>query len=197
MSDKVTKSVTVLKGKVAELDLTPPLKADFKPDAQTAERSARINVKVSLPGEADKVVYEDAAATTVYPHDQMPWSTFGEKIAGAWITPQSPAIEDFIAAAKKRIPGGALVGADQGPTLPQVKAIYDELKARGMTYVLATMGSGGQHVRLPAESIKCDQRPLLRRRHPLRHAHGEDWLQALLGHAPRPRLRRVARGAAR
>ena len=153
ITEKLTKNETLLTGKTETLYLTPALKADFKPASQTAERNAQISIKVTT---ADgKSIFDDSRAVTVYPRDQFPRSELGTNTIAAWVTPQSPAMEDFMTAAKKRMKGGVLEG-NLGATMPQVKAIYDELKARGMTYVLQSdLGYGTpQHVRLPADAIK-------------------------------------------
>jgi hypothetical protein len=153
VTDKITKSHTVLKGRNDLVYLTPTLRADFSPQAQTAERTASVSVKVTT---ADgKVVFDDSSPVTVYPRDQFPRAEEGSNVIAAWVTPQAPAVEDFIASAKKRAEGGKLDGS-YAATLPQVKVIYDELHARGMTYVLQTdFGYGSaQHVRLPVDSIR-------------------------------------------
>jgi hypothetical protein len=53
---------------------------------------------------------------------------------GAWVTPNSPAIEQFLTAAKARAPQQSF-GGRYSASLPQVKAMFDELKSTGVTYV--------------------------------------------------------------
>jgi hypothetical protein len=66
------------------------------------------------------------------------------------------AIDAFLASAKARAPGKNFVG-EQGATVPQVQAIFDELKARGVTYVMdpdvTAETSFVQRTRLPAEVL--------------------------------------------
>src|SRR5690606_23575367 len=133
---------------------TPPLTASFNPGKLQAERIAQVNVRVTLTGVGDsgtgsRVVFDESIGTKLFPRDQLPLAT--NKFIPAWITPQAPAIEELLAAAKKRAPKSTLPGA-LGPTLPQMRALYDELKARGMSYVLVTNFGldAAQHTRLPA-----------------------------------------------
>lgn len=150
VTDRVTRTVNLLKGGHQQVDLTPPLKADFKPATQQAERKAQVQVRVSRDGTP---VFEESIDTRLFPRDQLPLRHL-DRIP-AWVTPQAPEVEALLTAAKKRAPGGNLGGSYE-PTVPQIKALYDELKARGMSYVLVTnFGLGNaQHVRMPADTIK-------------------------------------------
>jgi len=154
VTDKVSKTVTLLKGKSDEIRLTPPFKADFTPASQRAERGAHIAIKITQV-DTDKVVFDQTYATKIFPRDQVPAALYDWDVVGAWITPQAHIVEEFMKDAKKRHPKRTLSGSFD-PTIEQVKALYEELKARGMSYVLVTnFGAGAaQHVRLPAESIK-------------------------------------------
>src|SRR5262249_12434773 len=93
VTDKFTKSVSVLKGKFEVVPATPPLKADFKPSMQRDERTTQMNVKVTLPGEGDKVVYEESLPVKLFPRDKFPLDR--PEYIGAWVTPQTKLVEDF------------------------------------------------------------------------------------------------------
>jgi hypothetical protein len=150
ITDRTTRTVNVLQGGHERVALTPPLATDFQPAAQQAERNAQVSLRVTL---ADgKIVFDETIKTRLYPRDQLPLAD--NAFIPAWITPQAPAVEALLSAAKKRAPAQALPGK-LAPTLPQVKALYDELKARGMSYVLVTnFGVDDfQHTRLPADTI--------------------------------------------
>jgi hypothetical protein len=154
VTEKATKTVALSTGKSADVSFTPPLRSDFKPADVVASRSEQVNVKVSIEGDKEKVVYDDSESLTIYPRDVISWAGPVDLIA-AWVTPQAPGMEEFMTAAKKRAPRGALPGS-LGATVPQVKAIYDELKARGFSYVLVnSLGAASlQPVRLPEQSLK-------------------------------------------
>ena len=153
VTDKMSKNETLLHGKTDVMLLTPPLRADFKPATQSAVRPSQVTVKVT--DGAGKLLFEDARPISVFPRDQFPMEEQGPDAIAAFVTPQIPAVEDFMAAAKKRVPDGKLGGVT-APTVPQVKAIYDELHARGMSYVLVTdFGyDAPQHVRMPADALR-------------------------------------------
>ena len=154
VTDRFVKNLNVLDKGQEVVEVTPPLRADFHPSAQQAERNSQVSIKVTLPGENGKVVYEDSLEVKVFPRDQLPMAMDPNFVA-AWVTPQAPEVEELMTAAKKRAPGGSLEGR-LGATVPQVKALYEELKARGMSYVLVTnFGAGlAQHARLPADTIR-------------------------------------------
>jgi len=75
---------------------------------------------------------------------------------GAWITPNARAVEQFLSTSKTRAPGGKFVG-HYGPSVPQVRAMFDELKASGVSYVLDPTVSSEvgiiQRTRLPSEVL--------------------------------------------
>jgi hypothetical protein len=75
---------------------------------------------------------------------------------GAWIVSNDKAVEAFITEAKAKVEGHAFVG-EQGPTAPQVKALFDALKARGVSYVMDPSVTSTQHfvqrTRLPGEVL--------------------------------------------
>lgn len=153
ITDKFTKNVSVLKGKFEVVEITPPLKADFKPAEQRDERQSQINVKVTLPGENDKNVYEESTPVKLMPRDRFPFSH--QEFIGAWVTPQSKLVEKFLEDAKKRLPAGASFSGFQAPSVPQVKAIFEELKARNFSYVMIpTLGAEpDQYIRLPGDTL--------------------------------------------
>ena len=162
VASPVVKHVVVLKHKLEHFGITPTLLTTFASDSITSPRRVQLDIKVS---EGTDVVYEQSAALVVLPHDYLP--TF-EKIgadtrrpmiqnAGAWVTPNDPAVETLLSDAKKRLVGHQAFSGPQSATLPQVQAIYDELKARGVSYVMDPLINSdnflGQRTRLPAQVI--------------------------------------------
>lgn len=157
VTDRFVKTVPILNKKSEHLDATPPLKADFKPAEQRSERPGQVSVKVTLLGDKEKVVYDESLPTRIFPRDQLPLAQRAAKaFSVAWVTPQAKAIETFMTNAKQRLPAGTAMAGVLGPTLPQVRAIFDELKSRGFSYVLVTDfgASNAQHARLPTETLE-------------------------------------------
>src|SRR5262249_1760395 len=145
------KTVNILKDKTETLAITPPLAAGYALGSLTAEKTSTVNVKVTNDG---KEVYNESLPTKLFPRDQLPLAQ-NLAFSGPWVTPQSPVVEELLTSAKKRHPSGKLAGSFE-PTMPQMKALFEELKARGMSYVLVTdFGAGtAQHARLPADTIR-------------------------------------------
>jgi hypothetical protein len=142
-----TQTVSVLKGAVETLHLSPPLKADYNVAALRADAPAQLVLKVTrTDGPKETVVYEQSHEVTLMPRDTLPLARFYDRdhalmrwtpeFLGAWMTPNAKAIEEFLTAAKKRLPKGQSFSGAQSATLPQVKALYDELHERGMSYVM-------------------------------------------------------------
>ena len=167
LTDKVARSVTLLAGKEREvMTIVPPLKVDFDISAIRSEKPAQVTVKVTeQTKEGDKLISEESIPVKLLPRDYLPtYRKLGadatkmtpQNIA-AWITPNAKPIDGFLATAKKRHPKGSFVG-EQGPTVPQVKALFDELKSRGVTYVMdPTVNTdlvATQRTRLPAEVLE-------------------------------------------
>lgn len=82
---------------------------------------------------------------------------------GAFVTPNAPAVMEFLRIAADRHPDKMLVGyqGEQSGVEPQVKAIFDALKSdAGITYVNSLIafspeeGAANQRVRLPRESLE-------------------------------------------
>lgn len=81
---------------------------------------------------------------------------------GAFVTPNAPAVMEFLRTAADRHPDKMLAGYQGDPSgvTPQVKAIFEALKAdAGITYVNSLIafspedGAANQRVRLPRESL--------------------------------------------
>jgi hypothetical protein len=167
VTQRSSRSVTLLKSNKREvLRLAPPLKADFDITKIRSEMPAQLAVKVTEldPQNGDRVLLDETAQVVLLPRDALPLRSFlgtdhqtqtFENIA-AWVTPNDKAIDPFLAEAKKLHPKKMFVG-EQADTVSQVKAIYDALKARGVTYVMdptvATDLIFVQRTRLPAEVL--------------------------------------------
>lgn len=143
----------------------PPLKMDFDPGKVRGPRPAQLALKITeLSKAGDKVIIDETLPIEVLPRDYLPLKrkvgadsmvpTFG--YMGAWLTSNDPAIDAFLTKAKERAPGRNFVG-EQGPTIPQVKALFDELKSRGVSYVMDPNVAADQifvqRTRLPAEVL--------------------------------------------
>jgi hypothetical protein len=119
---------------------------------------------IELTKSGEKSIIDETLTIEVLPRDYLPLRrkvgadsmvpTYG--YLGAWITSNDKAVEEFLGKAKARAPDHQFVG-EQGMTVPQVKAIFDELKARGVTYVMdpdvTSEQAFVQRTRLPAEVL--------------------------------------------
>lgn len=143
----------------------PPLKIDLDVSKIRGPRPSQLHVRiVELAKSGDQVVIDETVPLEVLPRDYLPLKrkvgadslvpTYG--FLGAWVTPNDKAIDGFLTKAKQRAPGRNFVG-EQDATVPQVKALFDELKARGVTYVMDPDVTAErvfvQRTRLPAEVL--------------------------------------------
>jgi hypothetical protein len=163
VADPLGKSVTLYKGVRQVLKLTPTLKADLKIDSVKDTQAADVGYKITNVADGS-VLYEETRKTTVEPRDRLP--TFlrvhdGDnkpvrELAAAWVTPTAKAVALVLDAAKKRVPGAQFTGTE-GPTFPQVLAVWDELRARGVSFVrdpgVDSEGTHMQIARLPADVL--------------------------------------------
>ncbi len=159
---RVVKQIIVLGKKVEHVALTPTLLPTFVLADVRGPRAVQLDVKVT---EGNDTVYERSIPTELLPRDYLPtWQKTGEDSkrptlhnVGAWVTPNDPAIDAFLGEAKKRLVGKQSFSGPQSATLAQVAAIYDELKARGVSYVMDPQINSdqflGQRTRLPSEVL--------------------------------------------
>jgi hypothetical protein len=84
--------------------------------------------------------------------------TYGNALA--WITPNAREVDSFLAQAKLRVADPSAPKAftgEQRATVPQVRALFEELKAHGVTYVMDPNvfdpHGAVQRTRLPAEVL--------------------------------------------
>ncbi len=167
VTNTLSKTETVLKGKSAVIDLTPQLANAFNPASVRTQRSAELNIRVSaVSGGGEAVVHQDVEPIDLQPRDFLPTAAFVDEeraaadrlfmYMAAWVTPNAKAVESFLAEAKTRAPRHTFAGA-QAATLPQIQAIYDTLKQKGVSYVMnpeTLSGTGfGQRARLPSDVL--------------------------------------------
>ena len=144
--------------------LSPPLKIDFDVTKLRAPRTGQIAVHIVDAG-TNAPLFDRTIAVDILPRDSLPLfrKVGGDDIrdtfeySAAWITPNAPEIDAFIKKAKARLgDADSFSGAQQG-TVAQVKALFDELKAHGVTYVsdpsLFNDHGAVQRTRLPAEVL--------------------------------------------
>ncbi|MFO0594578.1 MAG: hypothetical protein U0228_04720 [Myxococcaceae bacterium] len=166
ITSTATKTVSLRKGKEAVVELTPPLLANFDATSVRATKNVSLELKVTSIGSDAKesVVLQETREVSVEPRDFLPMSAAVDKekrvkrfsYVGAWVTPNAKAVEAFLTKAKANAPGETFSG-EQSATLPQVKALFDTLKAEGVSYVMdpnVMSGLGfGQRTRLPSEVL--------------------------------------------
>ncbi len=145
--------------------LAPPLKMSFDPAVIRGPRPAQLALKViETTGAKERMILDETMPIEVLPRDYLPLSrkvgadsdvaTYG--YLGAWITPNDKVVEAFLTEAKARVEGHAFVG-EQDATTPQVQAMFDALKARGVSYVMDPSVTSTAHfvqrTRLPGEVL--------------------------------------------
>jgi hypothetical protein len=160
VTERTTVTVSLPPGKQVTKTVSPPLKLDFDVAKLRAPRQGQISVHLADGAWTDDQSYD----VEILPHDYLPLersvgsdshrSTLANALA--WITPNAPAVDELLAKAKARVDRHAFVG-EQGPTLPQVKALFDELHERGVSYVMDPKVFDeqvfAQRTRLPAEIL--------------------------------------------
>jgi len=122
------------------------------------------NYQVSVStsnGEHHNSIYKDSHLVQLMAADVLPWNYKGHDMSGfaaLWVTPTAPAIETFLATAKKYSIRKSFVGYEWGKEVvpQQVKAIFKALKKRGMTYVNGDLSFpvGSQRIRLPSDALR-------------------------------------------
>lgn len=167
VTERGSTTLTIRKSKGESALVTPPLKTSFTISNVRAPQSAQLVIKITAIGKGgEKVVYDQTHPIELMPRDHLPLFRFidAEKLAitrtsgfiAAWITPNAKPVDTFLSEAKKRAPRETFSGL-QSATIPQVKALFDELKARGVSYVMdPDVGSDdvkSQRTRLPTEVL--------------------------------------------
>ena len=163
VTEAAIRNVTLLGGAQREVVyLVPQLATSFAAASVRSEQPAQLHLKIN---DGDKVLYEDTLSIALLPRDSLPlFREIGTDITkmtpeyiGAWITPNARAVDGFLTAAKQRHPQKMFAG-EQAGTVPQVKAIFEELKARGVTYVMDPTVNTDlvkvQRTRLPTEVLE-------------------------------------------
>ncbi len=153
-------------GKVLDVKVQPTIKLDFKIDSVRAPRQAQANYKlIETTGGKMTVLFAETPSIELLPRDYLPISRrIGADYrkmtlanVGAWVTPNIKPVEEFLAKAKARAPDRTFAGM-QRATVPQVAAIFDELKAMGMSYVMDPNVLSDalvvQRTRLPVDVLK-------------------------------------------
>ncbi len=165
VTERFKTNITVLKGGNEVVQIIPPLKSGFNVSAQRSDTPSQLNIKVvELDPKGEKTIRDVSHEVKILPRDSLLLATRVDEDAtkpvdayiGAWVTPNAKAVDEFLTAAKKRAPKATFAGP-QTATLPQVEAIFDELKARGVSYVMdpeaASEMGFAQRTRLPSDVL--------------------------------------------
>jgi tetratricopeptide (TPR) repeat protein len=162
VADGIGKSFTVAKGRPQTVRLTPPLSPSFK--AKELKQAAKHELAYKVTSAEGQVIYEQSRSVEVLPLVELPEALVVQgrdekllpELVGVWITPAAKPVQDLVEAAKKRAPSGEFTGT-LAATMPQVKAIWDELRERGFSFVRDTSidseAKGSCAVHLPADVI--------------------------------------------
>ncbi len=162
MTESMTTTIALPPGQQVTQELTPPLKLDFDPMKIRAVRDSQIVLRIT--DTKGRSLFEQSFPTQVLPRDHLPTrrklgtdtniETFENSLA--WITPNAPEVDLFLKKAKDRLKNRTFSG-EQSATLPQIKAIFEELKAMGVSYVmdpgLFDDNISVQRTRLPVEVL--------------------------------------------
>lgn len=164
-TERSVKTFKAPRGKLVEISMTPPLQLAFDVTKIRAQRPAQLAIKlIETTGGKAQVLLDETAPLEVLPRDYLPTSrnvgndhfAWTVDYMGAWITPNIKPVEEFLSKAKQRLANRTFSG-EQRDTLSQVKAIYDELQSRGVTYVMdpniSIESIGSQRTRLPADVL--------------------------------------------
>jgi len=164
VTDTSTETIALPPGKQVTTMISPPLKIDFDVTKLRAARTSQIAVHLVDPRTGASLL-DRTFPVEILPRDSLPLRrsvgsddlrpTF--EYAVAWVTPNAPEIDAFLKLAKARLPGHSAFSGMQQGTLVQVKALFDELKAHGVTYVedprIFDERGAVQRTRLPAEVL--------------------------------------------
>lgn len=150
------------------VDFNPTLRPDFALASLRGPTPNTITAKVTkLDPAGDVVVVQRSVATSLSPRDYLPMGTLEDELGrgfnrdsryvAAWITPNDKAVEAFLTEAKRSLRRGQSFNGPQSATVPQVKALFEALRKRGVSYVMdpevLTKDVKSQRTRLPAEVL--------------------------------------------
>ncbi len=158
------KTDTVVKGR----PVTVALDLSWKAESPLANPKAAEpkELVVTVTGGADHVeIYRETRTLTFAPRSEIPRvlrahgvdrrSAF--PLDAAWVTPGAPAVAALVAAANKRAGDGATGDVHDGPSLPRVHALWDELRQRGVSFerdpAIDSEARTSEPCRLPAEVL--------------------------------------------
>lgn len=164
VTDVLTNTYALVPGKQQTEMISPPLKIDFDVAKLRAARTSQVVVHI-VDAQTNAALFDRTLPIQILPRDSLP---LFRKIGGddirdsfensaAWITPNAPEIDAFIKKAKARLGEHDSFAGEQQGTVAQVKALFDELKAHGVTYVsdphVFNDHGAVQRTRLPAEVL--------------------------------------------
>jgi hypothetical protein len=179
VTQRVTKVVTVPKGSRLSVDIVPALLPGFDPALVRSDMRTQLTITLTaLETSGDRVAYDETFPVRVLPREMLPLQVrTGEDTTepayiylAAWMTPKAKLVEEVVADAKKHAHGTSFstkAGADLEPI---VKAIFEELKTRGVSFGMeanCTPGIGTiQKTRLPTDVLgstkaQCLEGPIL------------------------------------
>lgn len=168
VTQAVTETVTVGKKGVKRLEINPALRGDFDPSKIRSPEQSSISVKITkLKKGGDELVLQQSVKTTLHPRDYLPMGEFEDatqltlkidrRFVAAWVTPNDKDVDVFLKEAKKKLKKGQSFSGEQSATMPQVQALFETLRQRGVSYVMdpeaLTKDVRAQRTRLPAEVL--------------------------------------------
>ncbi len=139
--DALTETETLTKGHPVVLNLTPELSKGSPLESPKTAEAREVTVTVS--GALDHAVfYKESRKVSFEPRSSMPkvLRSHGEDLRSAfaleaaWVTATSAQVLAVVEAAKARLHGSTKFDGVAGASIPQVQAIWDELRARNVAF---------------------------------------------------------------
>ncbi|MBC8042355.1 MAG: hypothetical protein IAF08_02810, partial [Rhizobacter sp.] len=106
LTEKATKTVTMLKNTREDVRLVPPLKLGFDLSTMRAERTVQMTIKIiEMDAKGERTIYDDSKSLTILPRDFLPLfrqvSEEGDirrtpEYIGAWVTSNATAVDKFL-----------------------------------------------------------------------------------------------------
>lgn len=183
-TDWAAKTVTVEPRQTVEVNLHPVLQPEAI-ERLASYKEANLRIRITLLAPEETVLEDSTDMITVYARRDFPWNLYeivddltldeNELLLAAWVTPNDPAVEEWIRVAADYHPQGLMPSGYDYDVWDRLEALWDALDdVYEVTYVSTTVNMGDlvqdglhfQRIRFPAEvlhqeSANCIETTLL------------------------------------